>query len=114
MNKQIEEISNLERILRVRKLDIEKQGFDVATIFYGRESEEASIARYLVGEGYHKASDIISEIIVAEQKIHGAYIHNSFSLSDEYKTGYLKATSDFLKMLFELKKKYESEGADDD
>ncbi len=62
--------------------------------------------------GYRKASDVVSEILYEEQRIHCAYIHNSISLSDEYKTGYLKATSDFLKMLFDIKKKYESEGAE--
>lgn len=100
MNKQIEEIKKLAETLRL--ID-ELQHDPNYTLSYQR-------AMCLNKIGYRKASDVISEILYAEQNIHGEYIHNSLSLSDEYKTGYLKATSDFLKMLFNLKKKYESEG----
>lgn len=75
-------------------------------------------AEKLTALGYRKQSDVarevISEILYAEQRIHRAYINNSISLSDEYKIGYFNATNNFLKMLAELRKKYESEGADDE
>jgi hypothetical protein len=104
MNKQIEEMANIERLLRVRKLDIEKQGFDVATIFYGRESEEASIARYLVGEGYRKASDVAREIF---EEI-DAELGNELEKADD-ETIVFSYDGIVDRVLDKLKKKYESE-----
>ena len=94
--KQIVEMANIERLLRVRKLDIEKQGFDVASIFYGKESEEASVARYLVQEGYRKASDVAREIFAEIEEI--AIEHEMFG-----RTVLIIGQG----TLAELKKKYE-------
>ena len=60
--KQIEETAELERLLRIRRMDIEKQGCDIWSLITKTESEEQSIANYLIGHGYRKASDVAREI----------------------------------------------------
>lgn len=56
------EYYELERLLRVRKIDIEKQGCDLYSLLHKTESEEESIANYLIGHGYRKASDVAKEV----------------------------------------------------
>ena len=60
--KQIEEMADLERLLRIRRMDIEKQGCDIWALIKKTESEEQSIADYLIGQGYRKASEVAEEI----------------------------------------------------
>ena len=60
--KQIEEMAELERLLRIRRMDIEKQGCDIWALIKKTESEEQSIADYLIGQGYRKASEVAREI----------------------------------------------------
>ena len=64
MNKEkhIEEMAELERLLRIRRMDIEKQGCDIWALIKKTESEEQSIANYLIGHSYRKASDVAEEI----------------------------------------------------
>lgn len=57
--KQIEEMAELERLLRIRRMDIEKQGCDIWALIKKTESEEQSIANYLIGQGYRKASEVV-------------------------------------------------------
>ena len=61
-DKQIEEMAELERLLRIRRMDIEKQGCDIWALIKKTESEEQSIANYLIGHGYRKSTDIAREI----------------------------------------------------
>ena len=68
----------------------------MATIFYGRESEEASIARYLVEEGYRKASDVAREFFAEIEKI-----------IEVDKFGEAKFD---IRELYKIEQKYESEG----
>ena len=56
------EYYELERLLRVRKIDIEKQGCDLYSLLHKAETEEQSLARYLIDCGYCKASDLAEEI----------------------------------------------------
>lgn len=62
MEKQIEEMAELERLLRIRRMDIEKQGCDIWALIKKTESEEQSIADYLIRQGYRKASEVAKEI----------------------------------------------------
>lgn len=98
--KQIEETAELERLLRIRRMDIEKQGCDIWALIKKTESEEQSIADYLIGQGYRKASDVAREII-KEVKDHIRFDvgFSSFIERDMF--------SDYL---VELEKKYTEEG----
>jgi hypothetical protein len=95
-DKQIEEMTELERLLRIRRMDIEKQGYDIWSLIKKTESEEQSIADYLIGQGYRKTSEVAREIFAEIEKcrVVGCYdIHC-----------YLKDDID------ELKKKYTEAG----
>ena len=56
------EYYELERLLRVRRIDIEKQGCDLYSLLHKTETEEQSLARYLIDCGYCKASDLAEKI----------------------------------------------------
>ena len=60
--KRIEEIADLEHLLRIRRLDIEKQGCDIWALIKNNTSEEQAIAEYLIGHNYRKASEVVEEV----------------------------------------------------
>jgi hypothetical protein len=98
MNKenQIEEMAELERLLRIRRMDIEKQGCDIWALIKKTESEEQSIADYLIGQGYRKASKVAEEIFAEiEEKCY-----------DPEENFFFISPTEFA----ELKKKYTEEG----
>ena len=107
--KQIEEMAELERLLRIRRMDIEKQGCDIFALIKNNTSEEQAIADYLTGAGYRLASEVAREIFEEIDRILGGLMveyvdYKRFSEADtiRYAIYYL---------LGELKKKYtEGEG----
>jgi hypothetical protein len=71
MKNQIEEMAELERLLRIRRMDIEKQGCDIWALIKKTESEEQSIADYLIGQGYRKAYEVAREIFEKVERAFG-------------------------------------------
>ena len=67
------EYYELERLLRVRRIDIEKQGCDLYSLLHKTETEEQSLARYLIDCGYCKASDLAEKIFAEIEKIAKIY-----------------------------------------
>ncbi len=98
----------LERLLRVRKIDIEKQGCDLYSLLHKTETEEQSLARYLIDCGYCKASDLAEEIFAEIYK----------ALNNSVKTELFKGTwfdySKFITEVDKLKKKYTERGKEQD
>lgn len=70
---QIDEMAELERLLRIRRMDIEKQGCDIWALIKKTESEEQSIANYLIGQGYRKTSEVAREVIADMRKMINGY-----------------------------------------
>jgi hypothetical protein len=106
--KQIEEMAELERLLRIRRMDIEKQGCDIWALIKKTESEEQSIANYLIGHGYRKASEVAREVIDDfDKELH--------KLADRYheqgKIEYFTLCEIIYQLVIaELKKKYTEDG----
>lgn len=111
--KQIEEIAELERLLRIRRMDIEKQGCDIWALIKKTESEEQSIADYLIGQGYRKSTDVAREIddlrryIIHNEDIALKCKQENGEKNEEYWKGKLSAFKQIRAYIdAELKKKY--------
>ncbi len=71
------EYYELERLLRVRKMDIEKQGCDLYSLLHKTENEEQSLARYLIDCGYCKSTEVAEEIFAEIDEIFERQIYES-------------------------------------
>jgi hypothetical protein len=106
-NKAIEEMAELERLLRIRRMDIEKQGCDIWALIKKTESEEQSIANYLIGQGYRKASEVAREIFEEIEKL---FFNNHIeSFKNFHDNWNYRFKVDMIAELAELKKKYTEE-----
>lgn len=113
--KQIEEMAELERLLRIRRIDIEKQGFDIFALIKRTTSEEQAIAEYLIGHNYRKASDVAREIFWEFRAEMRSLIETSEDLyiksgDDDYYLGKKDAFFTAILHLDELIKKKYTEG----
>ena len=109
-DKQIEEIADLEHLLRIRRIDIEKQGYDIWALIKGTTSEEQAIAEYLIGHSYRKASEVALEAIDDFQRTI-RHIFLDMCNGNDYNTLHLLQLDSAIEALFdnkiaELKKKY--------
>lgn len=94
------EYYELERLLRVRRIDIEKQGCDLYSLLHKAETEEQSLARYLIDCGYCKATDLAEEIFAEIDKLLAVDRNGEANLD--------------VRALAELKKKYTKGGKEQD
>lgn len=119
MNKQIEEMRKFVRKIPYLTLD---------------QTTESLVAQYLVNEGYRKSTDVAAEVFEEIEKAFDPTISALFCISEtlvdvskshidekdalnkirEYMSGTICSKYRLRKALAELKKKYESEGADDE
>lgn len=103
------EYYELERLLRVRRIDIEKQGCDFYSLLHKTETEEQSLARYLIDCGYCKASNLAEEIFAAIEEIidkhYNKHIFNS-DLEDTEIEAVVDFSDDVTYDIAKLKKKY--------
>ena len=102
------EYYELERLLRVRRIDIEKQGCDLYSLLHKAETEEQSLARYLIDCGYCKASEVAEEIFAEVKQA------LDISVETEHFKGSWFNMYKFMQSLAELKKKYTKGGKGQD